>query len=189
MSLLLSRNVCNVIYFRLMGWKLKGTFPDVPKCVIIVAPHTSWWDFIYAMAYYRYASLDINYFGKDSLEKFPVFRTILYKTGYIPVDRTTSHNFVDMVVQKFNERDRLVFSIAPEGTRKYVERWKTGFYHIALEAKVPVIMAFADYKKKEIAIDKVVHLSGDKEKDFQVFREYYKDKAPANEELWNPDFK
>src|SRR6185503_1076937 len=113
-----------------MGWRVEGDIPNIPKLVIIAAPHTSNWDFVVGIAAKSALGLRVTFLGKDSLFRFPL-GVLMRAWGGIPVDRGESHDVVSDIVAEFARRDRLVLALAPEGTRKRVDRWRTGFYHIA----------------------------------------------------------
>ena len=161
------------LLFRLRGFKIQETIPeDVKKCVVIAAPHTSNWDFVYAIAMINIIETKFNYFIKSELFKWPL-KKYLIKTGGIAVDRKSNHNFVDQCISHFKTRDRFVLVVPPEGTRSKVKKWKSGFYHIALGANVPLFLGYIDYEKRTIGFGKMLTLSGDKEKDIQEIRNFY----------------
>lgn len=171
----------------LKGWKfLGGIPPEIKKCVVIVVPHTSNWDFIYGMAAKNHYKINATYVAKKELFKWPL-KTILEKTGGVPVDRSSKKDMVGQVVDTFSEREEMYFVLAPEGTRSWTEKWKTGFYHIAVNAKVPIMLAYIDYTKKEAAIDEVFYPTGDKEKDFEHIRQYYAKVNGAKPEYHNKE--
>lgn len=160
------------IYFRLMGWKLNGVFPEVQKCIVIVVPHTSWVDFFLGLLVRRVINKQFHYVGKKSLFK-PPFGWYFRWLGGTPVDRSKSSDTVSAVAQIFHDRDEFRFALAPEGTRKKVKQWKTGFYYIAHKAVVPIVMVAFDYGKKEIKISQPFIPSGDFDKDWPFFKEFY----------------
>lgn len=173
------------------GWKhLGGIPPGIKKSIIIVAPHTSNWDFIHGMAaYHTYGfKKNVYYFAKDSLQKIPFFKKMLGKTGYIPVDRSKNQNWVGAMKKRFDEADEMHLIIAPEGTRSYVKKWKKGFYQIAMAVNVPILLAYIDYEKKQCNISEVYHLTGDKEKDWAYFRTFYSKKQARNPNKFNAGF-
>lgn len=143
------RIFCTLI-LKIWGFKQTGNYPrEIPKKLYIVYPHTSNWDFPLGILMKGAIPMDVQYVAKDSLFKWPygwLFRAL----GGIPVDRKKRTNFVDMMVGLYQKYDKLSFAIAPEGTRKKVEKWKTGFYYIALQAKIPLILVKFDYKFKEV---------------------------------------
>ncbi len=167
-----------------MGWKLVNDFPkDIKKYVVIAAPHTSWQDFPIGILARNTSGVRINFIGKDSLFKGP-FGFIFKSLGGTPVDRTKNNNLVDAIVDVFKERDEFILALSPEGTRKKVEKWKTGFYYIAKGANVPVVMATLDFGKKEVKISEPYYTTDDKEKDFEYFTSFYKDVLGKKPELF-----
>ena len=128
------------------GWKIRGKFPyHLKKCVVIVAPHTSSWDFFLGLAVRSKLRLGfIHFLGKKELFDGP-FGFLFRWLGGIPVDRFSSHNMVDQVVQKFKSEESFSLVLSPEGTRKKVERLRTGFYNIAQQAGVPLVMVGFDF--------------------------------------------
>ena len=162
------------LYLRLMGWTIKGSFPHhLKKCVVIVGPHTSSWDFVIGLAIRGKLRLThAKYLGKAELFKGP-FGFFFRKLGGFPVDRSENHNMVDEAVRLFNTHDNFVLALSPEGSRKKVERLRTGFYHIAKKAAVPIVMAGMDFEKKQ-AIFSEPFFTGDNEAaDFQYIYEFY----------------
>ena len=159
------------IFTRILGWKLVGDFPKhLKKYVVIAAPHTSWKDFPIAILARNSSGEKVNFIGKNSLFKGP-FGFIFRSLGGTPVDRSQSSNMVDAIVQIFENKKEFRLGISPEGTRKKVAAWKTGFYYIALEAKVPIIPASMDYKTKTVTIGKPLHPTGAIESDIKILKE------------------
>jgi 1-acyl-sn-glycerol-3-phosphate acyltransferase len=160
-----------------------GSFPkQLKKYVIIAAPHTHWIDFPLAVSVKFAEGAPINYIGKASLFR-PPFGFIFRWLGGSPVDRTKSNNRVDGIVEVFNNNDNFILALSPEGTRKKVDKWKTGFYYIAKGANVPIVMATLNFKKKEVKISEPYYLTNDMEKDFNFFHNYFKGvegKIPEN---------
>lgn len=136
---------------RAAGWRVHGDFPDVPKMVIIVAPHSSNWDFIIGVAAKLAMRLRVRYLGKASLFRFPL-GIVMRRLGGIPVDRSTANDVVRSAVATFARHDRMLLAIAPEGTRTPVDRWRTGFYHIARGAGVPILPVALDWGTRTIRI-------------------------------------
>ncbi|MET7030190.1 1-acyl-sn-glycerol-3-phosphate acyltransferase [Sediminicola luteus] len=161
------------IYYKLLGWKTVGTFPDVDKCVVIVVPHTSWVDFFLGLLIRKVWNQEINYIGKKSLFDSP-FGWFFKWTGGAPIDRSKSSDTVKATAKVFESRDVFRLTLAPEGTRKKVTEWKTGFYYIAKEAKVPIVMVAFDFGKKQIKVSQPHFPSGDLEKDLKVYKDFYK---------------
>ncbi len=173
------------IFLKILGWKLVGAFPkELKKYILIGAPHTSWKDFPVSVLV-RYGWREkLNFIGKASLFK-PPFGFIFRRMGGSPIDRTTSSNKVDGIVNVFNNHEEFRLAISPEGTRRKVDKWKTGFYYIAKGANVPIVMFGFDFGRKQIIISKPYHLTEDKEKDFAHFFEFYKDILPAEPKKFN----
>ena len=172
------------LIFRIVGWKITGVLPggEVKKSVLIEIPHTSSWDFFIGILTRSILNVRIKYVMKSSMFK-PPFGWFFRWTDGIPVDRSKSTNFVDGVIDLYNQQESLHIILSPEGTRKYVDKLKTGFYYIALGAKIPIVMVAFDYEKKEVRFREPFYPSGDKEKDFVVIRDYYKHvkgKIPEN---------
>lgn len=170
---------------RLTGWNIYSRVPlDIPKAVIIMAPHTSNWDFIIGrLGFYVYGISPKIIIKKEAFK--PVLGTLLKWMGGIPVDRSHSQNLVKQVTEKFDKNDRFYLLITPEGTRRRVNKWKKGFYFIALTAKVPIFLGFLDYRKKEGGIGKMIYPSGDYEADFRIIEDFYRDKAARHPEKFN----
>jgi 1-acyl-sn-glycerol-3-phosphate acyltransferase len=167
-------SIANFIYFKILKWSLKGDFPShLKKCVIIVVPHTSWWDFLLGLLVRKVWQEEINYIGKKSLFDSP-FGWFFKWTGGAPVDRGKSNDSVSAIAKIFEERDKFRLALSPEGTRKKVTQWKTGFYFIAKAAKVPIIMVAFDYGKKQIKISGEHFPTNDQEADFQTFEAFFK---------------
>ena len=157
---------------RLITWKLEINIPAARKYVLIGAPHTSNWDFVYFMLLKYSTGIGFHWVGKDSLFRWPL-NWLMRKLGGIPVNRSSKNNFVGQVVDAFNRMDDLVVAISPEGTRSNTHQWKTGFYYIALGAKVPIALGFIDYREKVVGIGPTLIPSGNIEADFSDIREFY----------------
>jgi 1-acyl-sn-glycerol-3-phosphate acyltransferase len=136
---------------RLMGWRFEGRFPDIPRCVLIEAPHTSNWDFVVGLAALFALGLRASWLGKHTIFRFP-FGRLLQTLGGIPVDRRHAERVVAGIVTQFVERERMWLGIAPEGTRKRVPHWKSGFHRIARGARVPIVPVAFDYPRRVIRI-------------------------------------
>lgn len=157
---------------KVRGWKLQGTPPQAAKYVMIAVPHTSNWDFPLALAMAFIYGFDMQWMGKDSL--FAGWRgPIMRWMGGIAIDRSSSNNVVAQTIAAFDRADSLVLAIPPEGTRAKVAAWKTGFYYIALGAKVPIALAFMDYTTKTGGFLSEFQPTGDVEKDISAMRACY----------------
>tara|TARA_B100001057_G_scaffold35968_1_gene32574 strand:+ start:5925 stop:6458 length:534 start_codon:yes stop_codon:yes gene_type:complete len=150
---------------KIIGWNVLGSLPLDEKYIIAVVPHSSYFDLIIAVLIRTYSGIKIKFIGKKEL--FNPITSFFFKfLGGIPVDRTKNSNIVDEVVNLF-ELDKIkVLAIAPEGTRKRVKKWKTGFYYIALKASLPILMVSFDYIKKEVTINKKFYPTGNINMDF-----------------------
>lgn len=171
---------------KLAGWKLSGRPPVEKKYVLIAVPHTTNWDFPITLAMAFLFKFDIFWMGKDSLFAGPA-GPIMRWLGGIPVNRSESSNLVQQTIDAFNANDELVVTIPPEGTRSRVEKWKTGFYYIALGAKVPIALGFLDYKHKIGGFGPTFYPTGDVDKDIAEIRRFYKDIAGLHEDQCHID--
>ncbi len=164
----------SILLLKISRWHTEGKLPNIPKFVMIAAPHTSNWDFPIMMFIAFKLKAKLYWMGKDTIFKKP-FGYLFKWLGGIPIDRSRSQNVVEQMVEKFSEMDRLILTIPPSGTRKRVEKWKSGFYHIAYGANVPVVLGFLDFGSKTGGIGPVVALSGDIEQDMKDIRAFYSD--------------
>ncbi len=155
-----------------MGWNVDGEIPNVPKLVIIAAPHTSNWDFVVGVAAKLALDLDVMWLGKHTLFRGPL-GAMMRRLGGRPVDRHASHDVVRDVVGVFARRERLVLALAPEGTRKRVERWRTGFYHIAHAARVPIVPVALNFGARAIQIGAPFTTTGDVDADIAALRQRF----------------
>jgi 1-acyl-sn-glycerol-3-phosphate acyltransferase len=157
---------------RLLGWRIEGEVPAVPKCVMIAAPHTSNWDFPYTLMIAFALRLKIYWMGKDSLFP-PVAGAVMRWLGGIPVDRSKAGNMVEGTIDAFDRSESLTVLVPPEGTRGTVTHWRTGFYYIALGAHVPIALGFLDFKRKAGGIGGLFTPSGDIDVDMAEIRRFY----------------
>lgn len=169
------------VFLHLLGWRITGQFPDVPKAVIIGAPHTSNWDGVLAVAAVLALRLRIVLMGKHSLFKGP-FAPLLRWLGLIPIDRSSAAGVVDQSVSRFREREQMFLGMAPEGTRHSAQEWKTGFYRIACDAGVPIVLAVLDYGKREIRLPLTFMPSGDLDADMDKILTCYRGIVPRRPE-------
>ena len=165
-------NLAKIIFFRLMGWKIEGDFPSLNKFIVAVFPHTRNMDFIIGVLTRTVINEKISYVGKQELFN-PITGWFFRALGGTPINRNSKENKVSAIVQIFKEKDSFRMAIAPEGTRKKVERWKTGFYYIALEAEVPILFVHFNYPSKKVSFLKLFDPSGDIEKDLKVMQAYF----------------
>ena len=157
---------------QLGGWRMVGAFPDLPKAVLIGAPHSSNWDGIWGFAVKLAMGLDIRIIGKHQLFWWPL-GPILRSFGVIAVDRTATQGLIEQLVERFEQQERFWLGIAPEGTRKRVAQWKPGFWKIAKAAGVPVVPAYFHYPDKVIGIGEPFELSDDMDADIARIRAWY----------------
>ena len=164
----------SVVFLRLTGWKIEGHLPEgVSKCVLIAAPHTSNWDLPYTLMVAFALRLNIHWMGKQSLFSFP-FRGLMVWLGGIPVNREQSTNMVAASAQAIKDAPgELQLVVPPEGTRSKVRYWKTGFYYIALEAGVPIVMGYMDYANKRSGLGPAFQPSGDLDQDMLAIKRFY----------------
>ena len=165
----------SAVILKLIGWKIVGELPDVPKFVIIAAPHTSNIDFPIGLMWMYASGLRINWVGKHSLFESPL-GGLYYRLGGIPVKRDRNYNFVDQMVDAFDGSEMMKLAITPEGTRSKSSYWKSGFYYIACGADVPIVMAFFDYPTREVGIGGVIEPCGDIQTDFEIIQNFYSGK-------------
>lgn len=164
--------VIALILMKILGWKIYGQTPAISKYVLVWAPHTTNWDVFYGILLAYTLKVDVQYMAKEELCKGP-FGPVMKWLAAIPIDRSKANNTVEATIQLFKENDKLIIAIPPEGTRSKAKAWKTGFYYIAHGAGVPIILAFADYKRKIGGIGPSIIPSGDIEADMEIIREFY----------------
>jgi 1-acyl-sn-glycerol-3-phosphate acyltransferase len=155
-----------------LGWRFAGVIPDVEKAVVIVAPHTSNWDFVVGVAAMFALGIRVVFLGKHTLFRWPL-GPVMRWLGGIPVDRRVSTGVVGHAVRMFAERDRMILALAPEGTRRPVERWKTGFHRIAQRAGVPIVPVAFDWSRRRIRFGDPVTPSGDLGNDVRALQSFY----------------
>jgi len=170
-----------MVGLRLSGWRARGEELPRQRFVLIGAPHTSNWDFPLMLMVVLQLRLRVFWMGKHTL--FPWgFGWLMKWLGGIPINRSASHNVVNETVRQYREHDELVVLIPPEGTRKKVERWKSGFYHIAHLAEVPILMGYVDASKKEAGFADFFQPTGDADADMVEIRAFYANKQGLNPE-------
>ena len=169
------RNACGRAWLRAFGWEIEGGPPAVEKAVVVAAPHTSNWDLPFTLAVAWSLDLDIRWVGKHTLFERPVWGGFLRSLGGIGVDRRTSNDAVKSIAEVIRRHERILLIVPPEGTRSAAKRWKTGFYWIAVEAGVPIVLGFLDYGKKRGGLAELLHPTGDIAADFELLRRFYRD--------------
>jgi len=161
------------MFFKILKWDLKGAIdPAIKKCVIIVAPHTSWYDFFLGLLVRSILGIQSDFVGKKELFR-PPFGWYFRWVGGTPLDRTPNQNKVEAITAIFKTKDVFRLALSPEGTRKKTDRWKTGFYYIAEAANVPIIKVAFDYSLKEVKVAKPFYTTGNLEKDLIEIKKFY----------------
>ena len=171
--------------YKLAGWKVQGKKPDLKKYVIIVAPHTSNWDFFVGWGARNVIGFHPNFLAKKELFKIPLVGFFLKSIGGVPVDRKSkkkSTQLVQQVVDLYKSREEFIMTITPEGTRSYAPKWKTGFYRIAHEAGVPIVKVGFDYKTKTVFIDEPYYTKGEMDEEIEEIKDYFKQFTGKNPE-------
>lgn len=161
---------------RIFGWNIDVILPVEKKFILIGAPHTTNWDLPIALLCFWSVPIRLTWVGKKQLFIGPldyIFRAM----GGIPVDRSIHTGFIEQIAHQFDTHEEMIFGITPEGTRSRAEYWKTGFYYIALQAKVPVCLAHIDFPSRTIGFGEMLYPSGDIDKDFEKIKLFYKNKT------------
>ena len=158
---------------RLGGWRMVGEFPDLPRLMIIVAPHSSAWDAVWGLAAKLAMGVDVRFMAKRELFRGPL-GWLLRRFGGEAVDRSRPGGTVEQAAQRMREAERLWLVIAPEGTRRRVQQWKRGFWHIARSAEVPVLCAWFHYPDRTVGIGPMLHMTDDLEADMQRVRQLFR---------------
>jgi 1-acyl-sn-glycerol-3-phosphate acyltransferase len=161
-------------YLWLIGWKIGSVLdPSIKKAVLVAAPHTSNWDYPIALATLYACDVRVQFLAKNSLFKFPL-GMLMRATGGIAVDRSKNNNMVDMMIGMFAKRNNLILMIPAEGTRSYAKEWKSGFYHTAVGAGVPIVLGYLDYGKKMAGFGDLFQPTGDYAKDLLAIQNFYR---------------
>lgn len=170
----------------LTGWKVDLNLPqEAHRCVLTAAPHTSNWDAFYMLLALKTLRLRYQFTIKKECMRFPM-RLLLKPLGAIGIDRSPKkpgekkRSMVDAMVELFSNNERFTMVVVPEGTRAYQSRWRTGFYHTALQAGVPIVFGYLDYKTKRAGIGPALHPCGDLEKDLKQIQDFYRTISPKN---------
>ncbi len=154
------------------GWRVEGGFPDIPRMVLIVAPHTSNWDFLTGTWVKLAMRMGARFVGKHTLFRGPL-GVLMRWLGGVPVDRSNAAGFVEETARVLRESERMTLVLAPEGTRKHTDRWKSGFYRIAVAAGVPIVLAGFDYPRKVIFFGPTIEPTGDYERDLALIQSHF----------------
>jgi 1-acyl-sn-glycerol-3-phosphate acyltransferase len=161
---------------RAAGWTVVLARPVPSRCVVIFYPHTSNWDTAFGLCVKFMTGLSIRFAGKDSLFRIPFLGPLLVRWGGIPVNRRERTGFTEQMAAEFARNDGFLLAIAPEGTRGRTEHWKSGFYHVARAARVPLALAYIDYPRRELGVGAYVDLTGDEAADMARLRGFYEGK-------------
>ncbi len=177
--------IFTVFLFTVLGWKLQGRMsPNIDKCIVVAAPHTSNYDFLLALACFYKLKLPVRYLIKKEWLNFKPLSKIFRNSGALGVDRAKNATMVESLAELIiSSKEKMAVMISPEGTRKLNHHWKTGFYYTALKAKVPILLTHLDYATKTAAIGPSFMPTGCFKKDMQILKEYYKNitaKFPEN---------
>lgn len=164
-------NICGLI-LRVAGWRVDITVADYPKCIICVAPHTSNWDFILGKLAYAAIGRKAGFLMKETWFFWPL-GPMLRAIGGIPVPRRRGSALTAELISRFKSADRFVIAITPEGTRSRTSRWRSGFLHIAEEARIPIALGVIDYRQKLVGIKRTFTTSGDTDRDMRAIKSYY----------------
>ena len=173
------------LVLRLLGWRLEGTFPDLPKFVLVGAPHTSNWDAVVGMAAALAYGVEVYFYAKREAFR-PPFGGVVRALGGIPVERSRPGGLVGQAVEAFGTRDAFLLGVTPEGTRAPVERWKTGFHAIARAAGVPLLLVPLDFRRKTIGPGPVVWPTDDLAHDLRVLADFFQDVWGKNPQNYSP---
>lgn len=170
----MKKKLYQFIFFKLLGWKIIGTMDgSIKKSVLMVMPHTSYFDFFIGLFSRGIIGLEMNFVGKKELFVFP-FGYYFKAIGGAPLDRSGGKNVVDSIVEIFNTRSVFRMAISPEGTRKKVGELRTGFYYTAFKAQVPIIPIAFDYAKKEVRIASAFYVTGNYQEDMKCILPHFK---------------
>lgn len=165
--------------YRHHGWRAHGVVPEPRKFVLIAAPHTSNWDFVYFLGLTDELGIKPHFMAKTSLFRWP-FTNFMLDMGGVPVDRSSNKNYVQQMIDEFKRRKEFMLTIAPEGTRGTVKAWKTGFYHIAMGAGVPLVVGMMDYPSKSGGLGTAIWPTGDYAADMKKVAEIYAKVTPKH---------
>ncbi len=174
------------LMLRVSGWRIVGALPDVPKLVVSVAPHTSAWDFVVGVMVLFALDIRIAFLGKHTLFT-GLFGRFMRAIGGIAVDRDKPHGIVNDVIAAINTADKMIFALAPEGTRQLDKGFKTGFLHIAHGAKIPICLAYFDFAKKVVCFGEMIEASGDVALDIEKVIAFYRPIHGKYRKSWQRD--
>lgn len=174
-----------IFYFWVSGWKIeKRPPPGMKKCVLLAAPHTSNFDFVFGRFGATILGMKTRFLIKKEAFKGPL-GWLVKKAGGIPVDRSKNNRLIEYVAELFEKNECFYLMVTPEGTRKLVKKWRKGFYAIAMAAKVPIGCVYLDYRNKRVGYGLTVYPSGDYEKDLKIIQDFYRTTHPRHPDRFN----
>lgn len=179
------RRLIGRLILKVLGWQAIPMQHDVKKAVVLMAPHSSTWDIVIGLCMHFATDLKLNWVGKKELFNGPL-GGLFRAWGGIPLDREGTSNLVETMVQTIKSQDRFLYGIAPEGTRAYRSSWRSGFYHIACGASVPIIFYYIDFKTKVAGCGPILYPSGDIDSDMEKIRDFYSKIQARNPESCGP---
>ena len=171
-------NRLSSLSLRVAGWRYEGEIPSQKKYVALAVPHTSNWDGLLLVLVTRSIGVQMEWMLKDSWVRGPL-RPVMRGLGAVPINRRRASNVVEQMIEQFRSREQFILGIPPEGTRQRAEYWKSGFYHIALGANVPVVPGYLDYARKRASLGPAIQLSGNVRADMDAIRAFYAEKKPT----------
>lgn len=166
-----------VWFYRRRGWQAEGRVPAEKRFVLVAAPHTSNWDFVNFLGLTEDVGIRPHFMAKRSLFRWP-WKNFMFDMGGVPVERSSSQNYVQQMIEEFARRTEFALTVAPEGTRSHAREWKTGFYHIAVGAKVPIILGFMDYARKVGGLGPMIWPTGNFAEDMKKMARFYSSVTP-----------
>ncbi|MCB1044780.1 MAG: 1-acyl-sn-glycerol-3-phosphate acyltransferase [Acidobacteria bacterium] len=164
------------LLWKLSGWHIESLPPRSGKFILLIAPHTSNWDFVVLYLLKESQGFKAAWMGKHTLFNIPILGCFFRWTGGIPIDRTASQNTVSVMTARFSETSNLMLTLAPEGRRRHAPHWRSGFYRIARAAQVPLCLGYMDYPSKSVGFSPLIHLSGALKDDMNQIRAFYEGK-------------
>jgi 1-acyl-sn-glycerol-3-phosphate acyltransferase len=170
-------------FLALTGWRAEGERPVARRCVVIAAPHTSNWDLAFLLAFAAVFRVKLRFMAKHTLFRGPM-GAAMRAVGGVPVRRDRRGDMVEQMAQLLNESREMALTIPPEGTRGYVAHWKSGFYHIARRAEVPIVLSYLDYARRRGGFGPAILPTGDIGQDMDEIRAFYSDKRGLHPDLF-----
>ncbi len=166
------QSLIGLCFLKLTGWEAVGNVPDSPRFVMLLAPHTSNWDLFLILAILYELGIKFYWFGKKEIFRWPAGSFFKWLGG-IPINRGLRQNVVQQTVEIIQAREQIIVGISPEGTRSNTKYWKTGFYYIACQAQIPIVLAFLDYGRKKGGFGPILDPTGNIEEDMKTIRHFY----------------